>query len=53
MKALSLLMKGAIQLIVAHVIVVGLLAGAQAKSLTFTLDAPPYRHLEANLIAEQ
>lgn len=53
MKALSLLIRGAIQLIVAHVMVVGMLADAQTKSLTFTLDAPPYRHLEANLIAEQ
>ena len=33
--------------------IAGLSADAQAKSLTFTLDAPPYRHLEANLLAEQ
>ena len=31
----------------------GLFAEAQNKSLTFTLDAPPYRHLEAQAIAEQ
>jgi peptide/nickel transport system substrate-binding protein len=28
-------------------------AGAQAKRLAFTLDAPPYRQLEAQAIAEQ
>jgi peptide/nickel transport system substrate-binding protein len=53
MKALSFLVKFIIHLTIASVICIGWFADSQAKSLIFTLDAPPYRHLEANVIAEQ
>ncbi len=46
-------MKFIVHLIIASVIAMGWFAFAQAKSLTFILDAPPYRHLEANVIVEQ
>ncbi len=53
MKALNFLWKGLTQLMITQVLLMGVFTIAQAKSLTFTLDAPPYRHLEADAIAEQ
>jgi peptide/nickel transport system substrate-binding protein len=46
-------MKFTIRLIFVSMIAMGWIAPAQAKNLTFSLIAPPYRHLEANVIAEQ
>ena len=41
------------QLIIAAMIAMGGSADARAENLIFSLDAPPYRHLEATVIAEQ
>ena len=53
MKTSNLLWKGFAQLMITHVLMIGVFTIAQAKTLNFILDAPPHRHLEADAIAGQ